>query len=268
MSVRAVAYIKQLAECPNGELVTRSEKSILWVLADAHQDRRDRHTYPSVREMAEDARISERQFMRLLDSAERKGVIQREYPQGKGRGRMTYYVFPELAEGCHNVTLFSGKRVTEGCHKGDISSSALDKQEQVQRKDFTPLPPSSGGSGATQAIPHGAGGTKPVESVAPELLAAVDRVMDSCGWTEQRLRKVIAAQVERKGRSWPGATADNVAAAMVEAWRRYCELAHLLRVPVAARTFIALGYWDDESRWPWDNAAIERERQANVGRWM
>lgn len=96
MSVRAVAYIKLLTVCPNGEHISRSEKFVGMVLGDNHQDHAHRRTYPSVEGMAEDAMMSERQFLRLLASLESKGVIRREYPDGRGRGKTTFYFFPEL----------------------------------------------------------------------------------------------------------------------------------------------------------------------------
>ena len=62
------------------------------VLGDNHQDRAHRRTYPSVEGMAEDAMMSERQFLRLLATLESKGVIRREYPDGRGRGKTTFSI--------------------------------------------------------------------------------------------------------------------------------------------------------------------------------
>ncbi len=98
MSTRAVGYIKGMVECPNGERISRMEKHVGMILADSHQDRASRRTYPSVEGMAEDAVMSDRHFQRMLASLERKGVIRREYPDGVGRGKTTYYFFPELDE--------------------------------------------------------------------------------------------------------------------------------------------------------------------------
>lgn len=264
MSVRAVAYMKQIDVCPNGEMITRTEKFVGMILGDAHQDRRDRHTFPSVDEIAKDARVSERQCQRVMDALERKGIIRREYPAGRGRGKMTYYIFPELdEEGCHGVTLFpvqnarpkTGKRVTEGCHKGDISGTAYkEEHEQVQQELNPPQPPSQ------------AKGEEPLQKSPIEqdtMKRSVDSVMTGCGFVQRRLRKILYAVMEQEAEK--GIPAPGTAEAMVEAWKRYVMQELGLKWRVRPREFFEIGMWRDERMWHWDRVELDRMRERRVG---
>jgi len=146
VSARATAYILGLERCPNGEAITRTEKMVGVSLADSHQERKaGSRTFPALETIAQVAMVSVRTCQRLLESLERKGVIQRVRPKNQGRGAVTFYYFcelDELPEGCHGVTLSESslfgqkgdKRVTEGCHKGDIDGIAIDNRELKQQK--------------------------------------------------------------------------------------------------------------------------------------
>jgi hypothetical protein len=264
VSVRAVAYIKALVVCPNGEHVTRTEKLVGLILGDNHQDRAHRRTYPSVEGMAEDAMLSERQFQRLLDSLERKGVIRREYPDGRGRGKTTFYFFPELDEkGCQNVTLSAvnqpAEKVTLFEQKGDRRVTfpevpiLSNKSNKDNKSKDTPLPPASGGS--------------EVFTLHPLLLNdAADGVMRACGWTDRRVRHAVYAQL--KLALSLGEPLAQLAARMITAWTDHLDASAdgLLRgLPYGPKKFIGHGKWNDPESWHWDREKLERRSAAMVG---
>jgi len=154
MSARASAYAKGLLVCPNGELISPREKLVLMVLADSHQDRAGRFTYPSVSTIAEDSMCDKRSCQRYMASLERKGAIRRMRPANQGRSQITYYFFAELDElpkGWQDAALSDagiflqkgGKRVVERAAKGRQNAPSLNrtrtrepepKQEQEQKQ--------------------------------------------------------------------------------------------------------------------------------------
>jgi hypothetical protein len=162
MSARASAYAKGLLECPNGELISPREKLVLMVLADSHQDRAGRYTYPSVQTIAEDSMCDRRSCQRYLAALERKEVIIRMHPEHQGRAQITYYFFTELDEvpkgwqpaalSEHGIFLQKGgKRAVERAAKGRQNALSLNgtrvrepepKQEQGQKQ--LPLIPLAG----------------------------------------------------------------------------------------------------------------------------
>lgn len=279
MSGRAVAYIKSLTVCPNGEHISRSEKFVGMVLGDNHQDRAHRRTYPSVEGMAEDAMMSERQLLRLLASLESKGVIRREYPDGRGRGKTTFYFFPELDErpaekqlteadsalskGCQNVTLSAvnkpAERVTFFSQKGDrrVTKPALpyrsNKSNVVTKSKDTPQPPASGGAVVSK-----------IDEVDRFVELAIDQVMHGCGFVRRRLRRVLRLAIEHQRDK--GETPPTVALAMIAAWddQAECNAAGLLRVIYGPEKFFG-EHWNKQDTWHWDNQALERKRGAAVG---
>lgn len=98
MSWTASAYVRQLIEAPNGQSITRSEKLILFVLADYHNTEKE-SAWPSVRSIARDAMFSARQTRTILRSCERKGIILIE-PRKRSDGSATSntYRFRQLLE--------------------------------------------------------------------------------------------------------------------------------------------------------------------------
>ena len=297
MSTRAVAYIKALVVCPNGEHLTRTEKLAGLVLADSHQDRAHRRTYPAIEGMAEDSMMSERHFIRMLSALERKGVIRREYPDGRGRGKTTFYFFPELDEkGCQDVTLSAVQKAAaakpENAQKGDkrVTNGAppILSNKYNKSKDTTPLPPVNGGmvsesescDAGTRAdvLPDLNPDTtqKPAVGVVSgrDVIAlgrAVEAVMQACGFVELwrqgakpgRLRRILAAVLQSE--SDKGEPPQSTALAMIAAWKEYAFADTLITVRYGAAKFYQLGIWRDSRLWNWDLAAVDRQRQASVG---
>jgi hypothetical protein len=159
--------MKALAVCPNGERITPREKLVGMVLADSHQDKARRFTYPSVETIAEESMSDRRTCQRYLSALERKGVIRRLRPSNQGRGAQVFYFFPaleELPEGWQDAALSvpdvfcdkGGGRAAEGRRKGGNLRAALIERaqerehEQVQQEQHPPTPLARGESGGKE----------------------------------------------------------------------------------------------------------------------
>ena len=93
----------------------------------------------------------------------------------------------------------------------------------------------------------------------------VDAVMQACGFTARKLRRVLAAQMRL--RCDVGETAATVAREMIAAWRRYA-IEDRLAVRFAPSVFFGDGYWLDDRRWHWRKDALDEDRMlklASVG---
>jgi len=95
MSWEASGWAKSVRTCPNGEMITRSEKFLLLILADYHNHQIGA-AFASVTRIADDAISSERQCRYLLRSLETKGLIVTII----GRlGKTNSYKFPLMEKG-------------------------------------------------------------------------------------------------------------------------------------------------------------------------
>ena len=83
-SWEATRWAKKIIVCPNGELITRTEKLLLQIIADYHGEN---GCTASVATLAGDSLLSRRQAHRLLASLERKRVLRLQ----KTPGRPSHY---------------------------------------------------------------------------------------------------------------------------------------------------------------------------------
>jgi hypothetical protein len=91
MSWKATAYVKELREGPNGQVLTRTEKLVMFVLADCFNP--DYYcAWPSVERLARASLLTDRHVRRILRSLEAKGVIQTT--ENRGSGHTNAYRFP------------------------------------------------------------------------------------------------------------------------------------------------------------------------------
>src|SRR5947199_10349014 len=99
MSAAAANYVRQLRRGPSGEDITCTEKCVLWSLAERHNPDHV-GAWPSIRNLADEARLSERATQTALASLEHKGVLQvvRRMTEG-GRSTSNLYVFLDLETG-------------------------------------------------------------------------------------------------------------------------------------------------------------------------
>lgn len=82
---------------PSGARITRSEKLLLLVLADYHEERSN-EAWPSVKALAEDTMLSPQRVKELRQSLVSKGVIEtRATFQEDGRNGPNHYSFSQLA---------------------------------------------------------------------------------------------------------------------------------------------------------------------------
>jgi Helix-turn-helix domain len=131
MSWQAAAYVKALTRCPDGAPISCGQKLLALILGDYHNTNHDA-AWPSVPTLAKESLCSLRQAQRYLAYLEEHGVLRKIPPPKSGRGFGCSYQFTALdsAEGCHSDTLFTPRRVSEGCQKGDILT-----QEGCQKGD-------------------------------------------------------------------------------------------------------------------------------------
>jgi hypothetical protein len=278
VSVRAVAYMKALTQCPNGERITGPEKFLGMILGDSHQDRAHARTFPSIETIAHDAIMSESTCFRVLASLERKGVIRREHPNGTGRGKLTFYFFPELDEkGCQSDTLPAVEKDRKGCQP-DTLFSEEGCQKGVRRVSKRPPHILSNGNKNNEAntppTPASGGDVVPEEKPPAKQTVsdryvelAVDQVMHGCGFVRRRLRRVLRAAIEH--RRDLGESTPTIALAMIAAWK-YQSQQHalgLLRVKFGPEKFFGDANWHDCETWFWDREAVERKKNASVGVW-
>jgi DNA-binding MarR family transcriptional regulator len=118
-SWEAVRWVKNLVVCPGGEPITRSEKLLLFVLADYHNEAVGDYASPGIDTLAEKALYSKSQSLRLLDRLAKKGLIRIE----RRHGHANRYFFNVGTPGrptmscVHNSELSTGiKAVDKGCH--------------------------------------------------------------------------------------------------------------------------------------------------------
>jgi hypothetical protein len=92
LSVAAVAYVKELRECPDGAELTRPHKLLLFVLADYHNTAK-RVAWPSLPVLAEESLASLAQVKRDLRYLQDHCMIRQIHPKASGRGHFCEYMF-------------------------------------------------------------------------------------------------------------------------------------------------------------------------------
>ncbi len=278
MSHRATLYAKELRTCPNGELVTKLEKLVLYALADYHQDKLGTNTYPSVSTLAEESLMDERSCRRLLASLEQKGVIQRLRGERQGRSHVTFYRFTQLDKEavetrqkgglCAPLSSppFSAERGTKGGQKGGRERIPLKEEQEQEQKQIQDPPTPQGGRVVKNCIP--------IRLDRDDLDQAANAVMEGCNFAARRLRLSLRVVIEQQDRRQDAdrkfESPVEIAAAMVDAWQRYTKQGARLRVHMSAAKFFEQGYWLNSNSWHWDSDTLRAEKlemEARVGSW-
>ncbi len=91
MSWKATAYVKELCTAPNGQEITRSEKLVMFILADCYHPDYNR-AWPSITRLATASLMSTRNVRRVLRSLQSKGAV--EITESRGLGHTNSYRFP------------------------------------------------------------------------------------------------------------------------------------------------------------------------------
>jgi DNA-binding MarR family transcriptional regulator len=151
MSWKATAFVKGLVQAPNGEKLTATEKLMMFVLADSHNDDHGK-AWPSLRRLAEQSLLSERQARYILRSLESKGLLR--VCRGTGRGNTSEYLILGLTErGQLLPPLAKDKRGNLASERGQsgvgkgavaIAPEPIEQPPREPQEDFTlsptPLP--------------------------------------------------------------------------------------------------------------------------------
>jgi hypothetical protein len=274
VSHRATFYVKELRVCPNREPVSKMEKLVLYALADYHQDKLGANTYPSVESLAEESMMDRRSCQRVLESAERKGVIERQRGEHQGRGHVTFYRFCELdrvaEKGGHGVALFGTKpeavflseRAAKGRQKGGKRAAKSppppneeQEREQKQQVPVPPQPPAARGERARS------GTQLSLDSEPSGRAQAMKRAMTACHFTALRIRRALDAVFNQ--REGLGESSEDIADKVIDAWERYGKQGRRLFRHRPPREFYESGMWLNSNNWDW-NAAVLREEQESA----
>lgn len=130
MSWKATAYVKELRRAPNGEPINKTEKLLLFVLADCHHVER-KMAWPSLPNLAADALLSEREARYSLRELERKGVLRRIAMAKSGRGHIPAYQFLELPDA------YSDQK---GANLAPLQQKKTERVRAKERKGANPAP--------------------------------------------------------------------------------------------------------------------------------
>lgn len=101
MSHAANNYVKKLKSAPGGEVITTTERALLWYLADGHNEEQGNFHFAGVATLAQHCGVGQRQMRRIIGSIEDKGIVERVYAKrANGSHTVNRYVFPALGYVC------------------------------------------------------------------------------------------------------------------------------------------------------------------------
>jgi hypothetical protein len=125
MSWKATALVKDITKG-----ISPAEKLLLFVLADYHNTVK-KVCWPSLKVLAEESLMSERNASRLLDALVTKGILSRVV--GMGRGNTTLYSFVDLDCKDDNLSPFNlVKDDTKDDTKGDKPRGPIRKEPVIE----------------------------------------------------------------------------------------------------------------------------------------
>jgi hypothetical protein len=94
-------YVKKLKSAPGGEVITTTERALLWYLADGHNEEQGNFHFAGVATLAQHCGVGQRQMRRIIGSIEDKGIVARVYARRpNGSHTVNRYVFPALGYVC------------------------------------------------------------------------------------------------------------------------------------------------------------------------
>jgi Helix-turn-helix domain len=97
LSHAANIYVKKLKVAPTGDVITASERALLWYLADCHSEEAGGIAWPSMKTLADHMNLSERQARRIVTAVETKGIIGRiAQTRENGSSQSNCFYFVEL----------------------------------------------------------------------------------------------------------------------------------------------------------------------------
>lgn len=113
MGYLASKYARKLHVTPTGQKLTVSEKCVLMVLAEYHNDE-DGTAWPSIQTMSDDCCLSKQGVRNALKSLEDSGILRverRQKSNGDWLSNKYYFTFVETYEPALNRLINSGKAI-------------------------------------------------------------------------------------------------------------------------------------------------------------
>lgn len=169
------------------------------------------------------------------------------------------------ANTCGNASVVSQvvSQIEGVCVPNRGGPSITQRHKDIKTKP-TPVSPPASGPGSVARIIRGSRMEAPPDAA---LEAAIGKLCRECDLADERQRRKIGeaiAQYAAKERM----SADEAAAAMIEAWREYREAMPMLRFRWGPVKFITHGRWRNPDGWPWEMSLVKQEsvaREARVG---
>jgi len=90
-------------------------------------------------------------------------------------------------------------------------------------------------------------------------------VMRACAFVDPKLKVVIEKAINAEILREPGKPED-IAKSMIDSWTAYTQAGEFLRFTWGPEKFFSQGHWLNQQGWPLDQEALQRRREANVGR--
>lgn len=253
-------------------------KSVLALLADVSSD--DGYGWPTVERIAWKTEIQKRTVMRVIQVFVEIGLVTKvdrgRNEQGKRKNFGIQLAMEKLgtdlrAEFAEAYRAVQRKGVSFTQCLSDTGESVSETQNSVS--ETLPPHPHKGGtvrepSGNKPCIPKKSNAAQPeaAKAISAAVEAAVDQVMQDCGFSKRRLRRPIREQVELE---WDiGEPPQTTALRMIAAWREYCAAGSLLAARWGPANFFGEGHWRRPESWMWSGDRMREaslQAQARVG---
>jgi hypothetical protein len=256
-------------------------KSVLVLIAD--QMNGEGFGWPSIEFISHSTEINRRTVLRVFQifvEMELVAIVDRGKVNGKRKaqgiqlnteklGSDLAAEFARLLKIAQGRTSGSGKCLRDtGRNVSETQKSVSETQKSVS--ETFPPHPHIGGPVIDPLMTHsptpqrggGAKKTLPQEDSRATRFA-IDAVMQGCGFTSTRLRKVIRDVARQEADK--GVEPRTTALGMMAMWKRYAAATTTLRFKWSATRFFAEGHWHDPDSWPWDMEAIRAQQNASVG---
>jgi Helix-turn-helix domain len=231
------------------------------------------NSYPGTERISRMTRYSKRTVIRAIAELASEGWIT-VVERGLGQGNMSgYEIDVAKLKRCQAVTFEKSRRkVTRRPTKGDTGARKGDTGDNpphplfgrsVKEPSGEPLPPTPyrATTPTGKDRPSGTPGSR--SQGEEELRLAVAQVCKATGVVDPRVAKLFRRVIAVKQEA--GESPPLIAALMIRRWNRQAEMSEFLQAKLGPRKFFALGYWENENRWHWDEKKWRLHNEAKVG---
>jgi uncharacterized phage protein (TIGR02220 family) len=225
MSLRALSYVKELTEDPSGKRLKTTEKFVLLILADYHNDHRN-IAWPDLRRLALECLLSKRALITTLGKLQERGllkIVRRD--DGNGWSIRNAYTLPCLPppRGEESAPLAQdvGGEVsdTQGvkfdAHRGEVSDTPKENSYLIQRTGLREQERVSGSEAtADRALGVGVQAERilavlnkearrgfPFRTPHGKYTANAELILAllKAGWTEEQITRVVRLKCQQWG---------------------------------------------------------------------